>query len=366
MKCKKCKREIQKDFNLCPWCGLRLIPDATEIRVPEPKRKADGSYAHQVMYNGKRYNVVGATLEEYKANAREIKLGKIPESEQEAPFVRFADIVEAHLAKKQESIEESTAHYYNDILVNVLGDVGECDPEVIDWQVLVNMLSGQYSGGYIRGIWSLIKSALKDAGYPEPYVKLPKIGRSDRPFLDADEIPKLLDAIRGSKYEAGILLCLHSLRAGEVCALTAEDIYDGYIHVNKTMMITDNGYVLANRTKTETSTREVPVLIDRLYEVIPPAGRIVDYSPNSLSQAVKRACKIANITSCSAHDLRRSFASLCYSLGLKEKSIMKYGGWSNNRIMNDVYIKLSAKDALNDAEKLKNYFNFTAKEQKDQ
>ena len=365
MKCKRCKREIQKDFNICPYCGLRLIPDATEIRVPEPKRKADGSFSQQVMYNGKRYTVSAPTLEEYKAKARDIKLGNIPEEEErENSFVPLEDIIEAYISKKKDGVvQDSTMSFYRIALDNPLADVRLCSPEAIDWQQLVDYLSKHYSAQYLRNMWSMVMCALEYAGYPKPVVKLPKSSRSNRPFLDDEEIPKLLAAARGSKYELGIILALHSLRAQELCALDVEDIHDGFIHVNKCMMFDGSDYVLVNRTKTETSTREIPVLVDRLYEVVPPSGRACPYRPDAFTAAVRRLCVRVGVTKCTAHDLRRSFASLAYSLGIPERRIMKYGGWSNPSIMYDVYVKLYDKNSQKDAEPLRNYFNITSSSQ---
>lgn len=364
MKCKKCKTELQPGWIICPVCGKRIVPDATEITVPEPKRKADGSYSQQVMYHGRRYTVSAPTLEEYKQKARQIKLGNIPEDEdEEINFVPLKDIIEAYLVKKHGVVEDSTMSFYRIALDNALADVRLCSPEAINWQYLVDYFAKHYSARYIRAVWSLVSNALTDAGYPKPDVKLPKIPRSNRPFLDDDEIPKLLAAARGSKYEAGIILALHSMRSQEVCAINAEDIYDGFIHVNKCMMFNGSEYVLVNRTKTETSTREIPVLIDRLYEVVPPSGRVCPYRPDAFSAAVRKLCERVGITKCTAHDLRRSFASLAYSLGIPERRIMRYGGWSNPSIMYDVYVKLYDKNSQKDAEPLRNYFNITSSSQ---
>ena len=365
MKCKKCKTELQPGWVLCPVCGKRIVPDATEITVPEPKRKADGSYSQQVMYHGRRYTVSAPTLEEYKQKARQIKLGVVPEKE-EYNFVSLEDIIEAYLRKKDGTVEDSTMSFYRIAMDNPLADVRLCSPEAINWQGLVDYLSRHYSPVYLSHVWNMVVNALDQAGYPVPVVQLPKVPKSKRPFLDDDEIPKLLAAARGSKYELGIILALHSLRAQEVCALDAEDIYDGFIHVNKCMMFNGSEYVLVNRTKTETSTREIPVLIDRLYEVVPPSGRACPYRPDAFSAAIKKLCVTAGVTRCTAHDLRRSFASLAYSLGVPERRIMRYGGWSNPGIMYDVYVKLYDKNSQKDAEPLKNYFNITAKPQETQ
>lgn len=367
MKCKKCKTELQPGWILCPVCGRRIVPDATEITVPEPKRKANGDYTQQVMYQGKRYTVSAPTLEEYKQKAREIKLGKVPEDEEEPEFVSLYDVINTYLEKKKDKLTARTRLNYESILEHVLDDPAECSIYAIDWQGLVDYMSSRYSGGYVRVAWALIKIAMEGSGYSTPSVNLPKANKRST-ILDDAEIVKLLDHVRGHSLEAAIILCLHSLRKSEAFALTAEDIYPEngkmFIHVNKAYVRDENyQYHTENRTKTEKSVRKIPVFYDRLLELIPPAGRIVPYSPNYLNKTLGLLCREAGVTECTPHDLRRSFASLAYSLGIPERRIMEYGGWSRPEIMYDVYVRLYEKDSGKDAEPLMNYFNFTANEQ---
>lgn len=359
MKCKKCKREIQKDFNLCPYCGYRLVPDATEIRVPEPKRKADGSYFAQVMYGNKRYTVSAPTLDEYKAKARDIKLGNVPEDEA-VEFVSLGDVIDRYISDKHDKLSARTVLNYKSIRENVLDDPAVCSVYAIDWQKLVDYLSKTYSGGYIHVTWALIKIAMEYSGFSVPSVELPKANKRST-ILDDNEIKVLLEHIRGSKYEAAIILALHSLRRAEILALEVEDIYDGFIHVNKEYVPDEyRVFNVENKTKTEKSTRKIPVFVDRLYEVLPTTGRICHCNPSHLTKAVKSLCKTAGLPECTPHDLRRSFASLAYSRGVPERRIMAYGGWSRPEVMYEVYVRLYDRTSKTDAQPLKDYFNFTA------
>ena len=365
MKCKRCKREIQKDFVLCPYCGYRLIPDSTEIRVPEPKRKANGDYTQQVMYKGKRYTVTAPTLEEYKAKAREIRLGNIPEKE-ELEFVSLYDVITQYIEKKRGRLSTRTILNYESLLDTVLADAAVCSVDVIGWQKLVDSIASHYSNSWTNVAWALIKVACSDYGIELPKVKLPT-PKSRSNILDDEQILTLVKHIRGHKAEANILLCLHSLRLSELYALEVEDIHDGFIFVNKTCVLDeDRRYRIENKTKTEKSTRKIPVFIDRLYEVLPPAGRIASYAPRYFTKIVKDLCKQAGLPECTPHDLRRSFASLCYSQGIPDRRIMQYGGWSSPKVMHDVYVRLYDRTSKTDAQPLMNYFNITADDPKAQ
>ena len=56
------------------------------------------------------------------------------------------------------------------------------------------------------------------------------------------------------------------------------------------------------------------------------------------------------------HGLRRSFASLCYHLGISEAVTMISGGWSDFRTMRKIYTKISESDIANQAKLYTEFF----------
>ena len=54
MKCKKCKRTIEDNSIYCNWCGYKQIADSTELRVPKPTRREDGTWTARIMVAGER------------------------------------------------------------------------------------------------------------------------------------------------------------------------------------------------------------------------------------------------------------------------------------------------------------------------
>lgn len=338
----------------------RLIPDATEISVPEPRRKANGDFYAQVMYKGKRYPVSAPTLEEYKAKAREIKRGIIPQAETES--VKMIDLFNGYIENRRGKISPRTISNYEHCVRKPLIPVNDLAPEAVDWQKFIDDSCETYAGDSVRLYWRFIRASLNMFGYPVPKVNLPKKAKKDT-ILDGDQIKILLEHIRGDDAEAAIILCLHSLRVSEALAVEVEDIYDDVIHVNKTFVKDEHErYRIEKRTKTETSTREIPVFIPRLYETLPTTGRVCHYYPSRFTEKVKTLCKTAGLPECTPHDLRRSFASLAYSLrDIPERRIMEYGGWSSPEIMHEAYVRLYARTSKTDAQPLKDYFNFTTK-----
>ena len=68
------------------------------------------------------------------------------------------------------------------------------------------------------------------------------------------------------------------------------------------------------------------------------------FSALTILNHVHAACRRAGVTDVTNHGLRRTFASLGYSLGVSERIIMDVGGWENPATVHKVYIKLAARD----------------------
>ncbi len=106
-----------------------------------------------------------------------------------------------------------------------------------------------------------------------------------------------------------------------------------------------DGYVRKKVNKNRTSTRIVPIMIPQLHTALNAVkdknGPVVTQTSNVLLDDTKRACEKAGVTICTYHDLRRTFASLCYYLRIPEKQIQQWGGWKDTTTLEKVYIKLS-------------------------
>ena len=76
MKCKRCKREIPDNSIYCNWCGLKQIVEATEIKVPPPRKKGNKWFA-QVMVGDNRVYISADSEEEYNAKAKAAKTRQI-------------------------------------------------------------------------------------------------------------------------------------------------------------------------------------------------------------------------------------------------------------------------------------------------
>ena len=223
---------------------------------------------------------------------------------------------------------------------------------------MINDEAGKCSPKTLQNSWALVAASLRAAGQDVPDVNLPLVPRRELNWLDYNQIQVLLDAVRGRDVELPVLLALHSLRLSELLALERDDI-DTAIHVRKALVYDRyNCQVMKDTTKTVSSSRDIPVFITRLFDVLHD-GKLVTMHPNSLHKAINSVCAKSGLPLVGVHGLRRSFASLGYHLQMSERSIMALGGWSNIQTIHRVYIKLSQQDINNEVKKLQDFYGIT-------
>ena len=218
----------------------------------------------------------------------------------------------------------------------------------IKWQDMIDAELKEVSEKTVKNAWGLVRPSLKFVGFPTPNIKLAQVPVKELPFLLPDEIKPFCKALKGRPYEVAALLELHGLRLSEMKALTWDDIdlKHKVIYVRGAYVNSVDGYVDKDTNKNQTSTRPVPIMIPQLETALKgvkdKSGRVVTTHPSVLYEDIKRVCKIAGVTECGNHDLRRSFASLCFYMGIPERQIMEWGGWKDRETLHRVYIRLSA------------------------
>lgn len=365
VKCKYCKNIVEDGSLYCRFCGSQLFRSKKqELSIPKPKQRADGTWAGQLMVNGKRITVRGSTVEEYELNARATKAGLIA-SRDEPPKFTLGEIIDSYIASNENVLSPSTIRGYATIRKHRFQKYMQKDLQSIAWQKMVNDEALLCSAKTVKNAWGLISASLAAADQRVPNINLPKTQKKDTLFLDYEQIKLFLDEIKGKPGELSALLALHSLRQSEIMALRVNDIHDGYIHVNKAKVPNERNYLVEKKTtKTKLSTRVIPVLIHRLLELMPePSNKhLCPEDDSTMFKRINRYCEEAGLPKVGCHGLRRSFASLCYHLGISEKTVMQLGGWSNMQTVHQFYIKWSEKDRNVDVDKLKDYFNSTSED----
>ena len=368
MKCKFCKKEIDlPDALFCPYCGEKQVKSRSkrEIKYPKYRILADGSLLGQLMLDGQRETVKARNEKEYKAKVDALRAGLLDRKEhpEKTPLEL---VIRQYIDKNDGVLSPATIRGYEIIYNNRFAKYIKkpiCD---IDFQEMIQEeIKAGKSPKTIRNAWGLITPALKAAHIPVPEINLPQLIPSDEDFLDYEQIQTFLKAVEGDKVECAALLMLHSLRLSELLKLTADQVSGGYIHVRGAIVQDKHNKMVEKRTnKNRTSSRDVPIMIPRLEELIPASGPVVTLAHTTLQRRIREICKNAGLPECSPHDLRRSFASLAKHLDWDPDTLMRIGGWSNMQTVSKIYAKLAEQDKNADVEKMKNYYQITTASKK--
>lgn len=159
-----------------------------------------------------------------------------------------------------------------------------------------------------------------------------------------EEIRTLLQYAKGTNFEVPILLGCASLRRGEICALTMDDIdFDNnIIHVTKDMVLNENKEWIIKPPKTTSSIRDI-VVPDQVIDAIKTNGLYKGH-PGNITDWMDRTEKTLGLNHFSLHKCRHFFASVAHEAGISDADIMKAGGWKTDYVMKAVYRHSMAQD----------------------
>lgn len=137
--------------------------------------------------------------------------------------------------------------------------------------------------------------------------------------------------------EIPILLGIHGLRRGEICALRYPDDFDGNsVHVSRDVVYGYKQKVFEKPPKTDRSDRLVP-LAGEVVNLIATQGYVTKMTLAAISHAFPKLLQKNGIPKYRFHDLRHFFASYMHDQGFSDEQIMKMGGWQTDNVMKRVY-----------------------------
>lgn len=336
------------------------------MKVPEPRRLKSGTWFIQMRLGGVSVPVSAPTAKECRDTAQLIKAehraGKRATKRKSDKTLKM--IVEDYIAAREPVRSPATIRGYTQIKDQRFASYMDKLPGDIDFQRMINDETGVVGQKTVKNSWMLIRASLDAAGLPVPKVELPTVPVKDIPFLQPEEIPSFLSAVRGDIAEIGILLELQGLRRSEATGLMWEDVDldKGILHVRHARVKDKTGaFVQKDTLKNASSVRFVPIMIGQLREALNAVqdrtGYVVTIAANTLYAHVRKACERAGVTVVGNHGLRHSFASLGYHLGLSERQIMDLGGWSDYMTMHKIYIRLAAADKAAAQNALSDFFD---------
>jgi integrase len=396
---------------------LKLQFGGDTVKVPKAKRLPSGSWHIQLRLGGRSISVTEPTERACIKRAQLIKAEHLAGKDTRTMDrgVRTLDkLLETYIKAKRPVLSPSTVRGYEAIRRTRFLAYRDRDPEKINCQRMVSDESRLCGPKTLRNAWALVSAALAYSSQPVPAVTLPQLSGDEHPYLEAEQIPVFLDAVRDKPVELAALLGLHGLRRSEMCALTWADItlppchserseaepknpspprhsgrreesappssrnVDpcppqslGTIRIHGALVHDAEGHLIRKPTnKNKTSRRIIPIMIPRLAELLSSchserseesaSSPVLTCHPNSIYKQINSACASAGLPLIGVHGLRHSFASLAHSLGLPEQETMALGGWEDPATMRKIYTHLDAAARLKASNAITAFFTSPA------
>jgi len=209
-----------------------------------------------------------------------------------------------------------------------------------DIQKEINIFCKNVSPKTVKNRYALVSSIF--AEFRPDYVlrvNLPMQIRK-KPYVPTkEEVKMLLAEAEGTPYKTALLLGCCSLRRGEICALTMDDIdiENRIIHVTKDVVISENNEWITKVPKTAASIRHIKISPEfKVIECIVENGLFTGH-PNQISKWMRRHEDKLGLPHFSLHKLRHYYVTAAHAKGASDANIMGGGGWATPNVMINNY-----------------------------
>lgn len=299
-------------------------------------KRPSGSYRVRQMVDGRTYSVT-VPYKPTKKEAYELIQNRI---NHKMDGMTLKEAGRKYIDAKNNILSPATIREYESKLRNLPKYLLECDIEQIDDYMLqrfVNEYSAAHQPKSTRNIYGFVIGVIR-LFYPRSTLsaQLPPIPKKDKYIPTHDDVTRILNEAKGTRYYIPIYLATLSLRNSEICALTIFDLKGDNLTVNKALVRSGDGYVLKDTPKTDKSNRVV-VLPHDLAEMIRAQGYVYQGYPRQIDKNLRRFQKKLSIPEFGIHTLRHYFASYSHELGYSDAVIQAVGGWSTDYVMKSVY-----------------------------
>ena len=250
---------------------------------------------------------------------------------------------------KAKKIRATTSRTYeSDINFYILPALGKYRLRELNGEILQGFFNGIEKGNTRKKIYTLLSACLEKAVIlkkiefnPCKVVELPKYKAKKRRPFTYEEQNAILREMPVDVAQVFFFLCATGLRAGEFLALRKSDFFfeEHFFKVDSAIAAGIEG-----ETKTETSNRII-YFTDELFEYfdLNLLGKYKTYE--GLRSAFTRLMKKYGIQGLSLHCTRHTFASICHSLGMNDKTLQSLLGHSTLAMTQDIYTHLLKKGA---------------------
>jgi len=301
-----------------------------------------GSYRIKKQIDGKRYSFTF----DHKPTQKEIADMVLKKQNAVNGKISFEDAANSYIEARTNTISPATIREYKGTLRRLSDRFKRMQVDDItqnDVQREINVFAKDRAPKTVRNYHGFIAGVLGE--FRKDLILRTTLPEKDgrMPYTPtADDIKKLLAYAYGTVYEVPIMLGCASLRRGEICALTMNDIEGNVIHITKDVVMDENKNWVVKKPKTNSSIRDIAVP-DAVIDAINRNGLYKGH-PNSISDWMDKAEKNLGLPHFSLHKCRHYFASESHAQGVPDADIMKAGGWSTDYVMKRDYRQSLAKD----------------------
>lgn len=303
------------------------------------EKLASGSYRASKMYKGKRYRITF----DHKPTQKEMAIA-FAEKLQDEPGAKgsFEKYAREYIKNRTSVISPATVRTYN-IKLRQLSDgfkkMNLYDIASEDVQKEINRFSKEHAPKTTKSLHGFIASVIY-AYRPNFHIrtKLPQKIMENSYEPSNDDIKRILEHVKGTRYSVPFQLAVMGCRRGEICAMDISDLKGNDLCIHRSKVYLDGKWIIKETPKTDASNRTLQ-LPDKLADEIREQGFIFDGYPAALYKAIQRAQEQLGIPHFKFHALRSYFASYAHSLGIPDADIMCIGGWETDSVMKRIYRK---------------------------
>jgi len=301
------------------------------------ERLPSGSYRVRQTIDGKRYYV---TFDHKPTNSEVTKaLADKINSKTISNNSTVQRACEAYIESKSNVLSPATIRGYYTIIRQISPSFASKTLQVMSLPALqteVNRYSSTHSAKSTKNYAGFLQSVFRFYGLEFPQVTLPQKEKNMDYIPSTEDMRKIFEYFKGSRFEIAISLAALGLRRSEICALTIDDLNGRMLTINKAKVQNEKKQWVIKTTKTSDSTRTISIPPD-LADLIRETGYIYQGDPEIIYCALMRAQKDLGLPHFSLHKLRHFFASYMHDLGYSDKQIQEFGGWKTDLIMKTVY-----------------------------
>lgn len=312
-----------------------------------------GNWNIREMVNRKVYSLT-IDHKPTQKEAQRLMMRKIAEDDDQAsPSDSFSKMARAYINSVEGSLSPSTIREYTRLLNTLERLYGRfCALRGVSSQDVQRVISDYAKGKdenahqkithrspkTVSNMYGFIRSVLR---FSDPSVAL-RVVLPDRqktePYIPTDEeVKAVCEALRGSKYEAAIILASLGLRRSEIAGLSIDDVSETSVFIHQ-VKVQDKGgsWIIKDHGKTAASTREIEIPV-YLSELIHKQGYVYSGSPGQLTVRLHTIQDRLGIPRFSVHKLRHFYASSALSLNIPMHYVQRAGGWSTPATLQKIY-----------------------------